>query len=161
MMPYKRPESILVVVYTPAAEVLLLRRREPPDYWQSVTGSLKWGETPRAAARRELLEETGLAPGLADADVQDLLDTPALIDCQTCHQFAIHPAWRHRYAPAVTHNLEHVFRLPLGQRQPVILNPREHLESQWLTKVQALKRVSSYTNHDALQRWVPDRDTGP
>ena len=58
---WKRPESVLVVVYTAADEVLVLLRRQPPDFWQSVTGSLRWDEThPLDAARRELREETGL-----------------------------------------------------------------------------------------------------
>jgi dATP pyrophosphohydrolase len=49
-----------VVVYTDDAQVLLLRRRSPFEFWQSVTGSLNAGETPAEAAQRELLEETGL-----------------------------------------------------------------------------------------------------
>ena len=36
---HKIPESVLVVVYTPALEVLLIRRTDAPEFWQSVTGS--------------------------------------------------------------------------------------------------------------------------
>ena len=38
--PFKIPESVLVVIHTPALEVLLIERADKPGYWQSVTGSL-------------------------------------------------------------------------------------------------------------------------
>ncbi|HEY5567780.1 MAG TPA: NUDIX domain-containing protein, partial [Gammaproteobacteria bacterium] len=50
---------MLVVIYTRALDCLLLERVVPADFWQSVTGTLDWGETPAAAAAREVLEETG------------------------------------------------------------------------------------------------------
>ncbi|MDH3954436.1 MAG: NUDIX domain-containing protein, partial [Gammaproteobacteria bacterium] len=58
---FRRPESVLVVVCSDDRQVLLLRRRRPFEFWQSVTGSLLPGETHEEAARRELMEETGLA----------------------------------------------------------------------------------------------------
>ncbi|HSP01262.1 MAG TPA: dihydroneopterin triphosphate diphosphatase, partial [Thioalkalivibrio sp.] len=100
MPSYKRPESILVVVHTLGGEVLLLRRLNPPDFWQSVTGSLEQGESAQAAARRELYEETGL-------------DAAGLVDAHRQFRFTIHTAWRHRYAPDAHENLEHVFLLAL------------------------------------------------
>ena len=87
---FKRPESILVVIYTQAGEVLLMERTQPPGYWQSVTGSLRWDEQePRVAALREVREETGLV-------VDELL-----VDCGYQNRFEILPAWRHRFAPDV------------------------------------------------------------
>ena len=53
----------MIVIYTAGGEFLLLERRRPPGFWQSVTGSLEWGETADAAARRELIEETGITQG--------------------------------------------------------------------------------------------------
>ena len=38
-MPPKIPQSVLVVIHTPALEVLLIERADAPGFWQSVTGS--------------------------------------------------------------------------------------------------------------------------
>ena len=51
---YKRPQSVLVVVCTRGGEFLMLRRARPSQFWQSVTGSLNPGESPRLAALREI-----------------------------------------------------------------------------------------------------------
>lgn len=60
-MAYKRPESILVVIYArQGGRVLMLQRRDDPDFWQSVTGSLESGESPSQAAQREVKEEVGI-----------------------------------------------------------------------------------------------------
>ncbi len=58
---FKRPESVLLIIATRSGDFLLLRRTQPAGFWQSVTGSLEPGETPRQAAWRELREETGLS----------------------------------------------------------------------------------------------------
>jgi dATP pyrophosphohydrolase len=137
---YKRPESVLVVLYTDEGEVLMLRRREPPDFWQSVTGSLEWDETAPAAARRELREETGL-----DLPVEDR---------QIVNRFSILPAWRPRYAPGATVNTEYVFTARLEAPCPVRLNPREHRAYRWLPWREAAELASSWTNRDAILQLV-------
>ena len=51
---YKRPVSILVVIYAQDTKrVLMLQRRDDPDFWQSVTGSVEEGETAPQAAMRD------------------------------------------------------------------------------------------------------------
>lgn len=140
--PYKRPESVLVVVYTDHGEVLLLRRREPADFWQSITGSLDGDETPQAAAARELQEETGLV-------------TPTPRATGRTRRFPILPAWRRRYAPDVIENVEHEFQVRLTARTAIRINPAEHLEYLWLARTEALRRASSWTNRDAIERLVP------
>lgn len=141
---FKRPESVLVLVHTRAGEVLLLERIQPAGYWQSVTGSLEWGEMPLAAARRELEEETGLVVG---AD---------LVDCHHTNRFPIHPAWRARYAPEVSFNIEHVFRVAYKARPDVRVHSLEHVRSLWLPRAEAAARVDSHTNREAILRFVPE-----
>lgn len=146
-MPFKRPESVLIVVCTRGGDVLLLRRREPPDFWQSVTGSLGWDETPDEAARRELFEETGL-------------DAAGLVDCHQQYRFPIHTVWRHRYAPDVRENLEHVFLLPLPGPIAVRLAPAEHTEYLWLPAAEAAERCFSWTNARAIREHVRGGEGG-
>ena len=59
----RRPLSVLVVVYSDDRHALILRRVRPFDFWQSVTGSLEGGESPRQAALRELAEDCSKKPG--------------------------------------------------------------------------------------------------
>ncbi len=119
----------------------MLQRCQPPDFWQSVTGSLMRGESPLAAAQRELREETGL-----EADI---------IDCHKTNRFPIHPVWRARYAPGTETNLEHVFRAEFANRPEVCLNPQEHQSYRWLQRAAAAELASSWTNRDAIINHVP------
>ena len=138
---------MLVVVYTTAADVLMLQRREPANYWQSVTGSLEWGEAPEAAAVRELFEETGLQLPVTD--------------CRQSTTFPIHPAWRARYAADVTTNLEHVFRVECTGQPAIILDDSEHSGYRWLNRDAAAKLAGSRTNRDAILEQVPDTQHHP
>lgn len=134
----KRPESVLVVVYTRAGDVLLMERREPAGWWQSVTGSLEADEMPWEAAVRELAEETGLgAAGLLDLGINQ--------------RFTIAPAWRHRFAPDVTENLEHAFALRIAEPVEIALDPTEHLRYEWLPVPAAMERATSPTNRAAIE----------
>ncbi len=130
---------MLIVIYTAGGEFLLLERRRPAGFWQSVTGSLEWGETADAAARRELIEETGITQGflrnLHWAQVYDIL-----------------PAFGKKYAPGVTRNLEHAFALKLLERVPVTLSETEHVQFRWLPAGEALAMASSSTNRAVIQQ---------
>lgn len=136
---FKRPESVLVVVHTRAGEVLLLERVSPRGWWQSVTGSLEPGETPRQAAVRELAEETGLA-------------AEGLVDLGLVQRFPILPQWQDRFAPGTRENLEHAFALGLAARIGIRLNLAEHLRHIWLPRAAALSRATSHTDRAAIER---------
>ena len=135
----KRPESVLVVIYTAALDCLLLERVQPPGFWQSVTGTLRWDETHAQCAAREVREETGLDPaGLRDAGIEK--------------SFPILPAWRSRYAPDVRSNLEHLWYLELPEARSITRNELEHSAHEWLPLAAAIAKVSSWTNREALER---------
>ena len=111
-MKYKIPVSVLVVVYTPELQVLLLERADKPGFWQSVTGSQEPGETLEATAIRELLEETGL-----DASRY------RLENWHMSNRFEIYKHWRGRYEPGTTHNTEHVFGMRVPGAVPIQIVP--------------------------------------
>lgn len=138
---YKIPVSVLVVIHSDDLQVLLLERADAPGYWQSVTGSQDAGETLRETAIREVGEETGLDAGAF-----------ALSDWHLEYRFEIFERWRHRYAPGVTHNTEHVFGLRLPQPRPVTLSPREHLNQVWLPWREAADKCFSWSNAAAIRR---------
>ena len=137
MQSFRRPESVLIVIYTAGGEFLLLERRKPPGFWQSVTGSLEWGETADAAARRELIEETGISQGF-------------LRNLQWTQVYEILPAFGKKYAPGVTRNLEHAFALKLLRRVPVTLS--EHVQYRWLSAAEAMATASSSTDRAVIRQ---------
>jgi dATP pyrophosphohydrolase len=139
MTVYKRPVSVLVVINTPDLRILLLERRLHPGYWQSVTGSQEEGERLIACAAREVEEETGIAARQSD-----------FIDWQLTNTFEIFAEWRHRYAPGITRNTEHVFSLEVAQALPVNIAPDEHLNYLWLPWREAAEKCFSWSNRDAI-----------
>ena len=148
MTKYKIPISVLVVVHTPALEVLLLERADRPGFWQSVTGSQNEGEQLRDTAARELLEETGFEAARFE-----------LTDWRMQNRYEIYQRWRSRYAPGITHNTEHVFALRVPGTLPVRLEPSEHLRYEWLSWRDAAEKVFSWSNAEAI-RELPRRTQG-
>ena len=145
MKKYKIPISVLVVIYTPDLQVLLIERADRPGFWQSVTGSQDEGENLHETALREVAEETGLG---ARAGV--------LTDWNMQNEFEIYQEWRGRYAPGVTRNTEHVFGLCVPEPVEVTLSPREHLAYAWLPHDRAAEKVFSWSNAKVL-RALPER----
>lgn len=145
MKPFKLPWSVLVVIYTPSRQVLMLQRADTPAgqvFWQSVTGSKDMlSESYTQTAVREVLEETGVgaeAPGCS------------LQDWGIENTYVIYPQWLHRYAPGVTHNTERVFGLCVPEGTAVRLSPREHTAHVWLPWREAADRCYSPSNAEAI-----------
>jgi dATP pyrophosphohydrolase len=134
---FRRPESVLVVIYTEGGEFLLLERRRPAGFWQSVTGSMEWGESADAAARREVIEETGITQGV-------------LVNLQWTQVYEILPAFGKVYAAGVTLNLEHAFSLRLQNKVPITLSDAEHGQFRWLSATDAMETASSSTNRAVI-----------
>lgn len=141
-MSFKIPESVLVVIHTAALEVLLIERADRPGFWQSVTGSLDAVDEPLpGTAARELCEETGIV-----ADGAGIV----LRDWHVSNVYEIYPLWRHRYAPGVTHNTEHVFSVAVPRDIAITLSPREHLNYIWLPYLEAADKCFSSSNAEAI-----------
>jgi len=139
-MTPKLPLSVLVLVHTVEREVLLLERATRAGFWQSVTGSLERLDEPLAdAAAREVTEETGI-------------DTAAgrLQRWNVVYTFEIYPHWRHRFAPGVVQNVEHVFALELPAPRTVRIAPEEHVAFAWLPWREAAAKCFSWSNRDAI-----------
>jgi dihydroneopterin triphosphate diphosphatase len=147
-MPYKIPRSVLVVIYTPAGQVLLIERADAQGQasgiWQSVTGSLDHEDEPFAdCAAREVMEETGL-------DVSAAGHT--LTDWQLENTYDIWPHYLYRYAPGILRNTERVFGLCIPKPVAVQLTPREHVNQIWLPWNEAALKVRSASNEQAIAR---------
>lgn len=139
-MRHKKPVSVLVVIHTPDLDILLLERARHTGFWQSVTGSQEDGESLLQTAVREVREETGI-----------VANAPDILDWQQSNQYEIFQEWRHRYAPGVTHNEEHVFSLCVPDRaEPVRIAPDEHVRARWLPWRDAAAACFSWTNRDAI-----------
>ena len=139
MSAHKVPISVLVVIHTPDLQILLLERSLHRGYWQSVTGSREGEESLLETAQREVAEETGICA-----------DAAAFTDWQLSTRYEIFPEWRHRYAPGVVENTEHVFSLEVPANTPVTLAPDEHLAYCWLPWHEAAQKCFSSSNREAI-----------
>ena len=150
MNRHKIPVSVLVVVHTPALEVLLLERASRPGFWQSVTGSIEREDEPlEDTALREVREETAIDAAAYPLRRWNVVNT-----------FEIYPQWRHRYGPGVTRNTEHVFSLEVPAQLPVRVAPQEHLAHLWLPWRKAAEKCFSWSNRDAILA-LPQRTRAP
>lgn len=141
---FKIPQSVLVVMHTPAGKVLLIQRADGADHWQSVTGSKDHlAESYAQTARREVWEETGVDCRAGSALAH------RLVDWHMENVYDIYPRWQHRYAPGVVRNTEHLFGLCVDEGTAVTLNPCEHTAYQWLPWREAADRCFSPSNAEA------------
>ena len=138
-MEFKIPVSVLVVIHTPALEILLLERAKHPGFWQSVTGSMEAGEALLETAQREVHEETGIDAPASDFVAWNIVNN---------FRISLTPE---RFAPGTTHNQEHVFSLCVpSSAMPIRLAPDEHLAYRWLPYHEAAAECFSWSNRDAI-----------
>ena len=144
IMQYKNNQSVLVVIYAKDTNrVLMLQRQDDPNFWQSVTGTIESGETPKNTAIRELWEEVRL-------EISE--NSTALFDCKESIEFEIFPHFRYKYAPNVTHCREHWFLLAMEQEFEPVLS--EHLAYQWVSPEQAIQMTKSSNNAEAIRKYI-------
>jgi dATP pyrophosphohydrolase len=140
-MAFKKPVSSLVLIYTEDFKVLLMERADKKGFWQSVTGSIEENETPRDAAIREVFEETGIDSTQYHLEDWDL-----------SHVYEIYAHWRYRYAPDIKHNTEHIFALKVPASIPIQLSADEHVQYLWVDWRDAMDKVFSWTNVEAIKK---------
>ncbi|AAX87375.1 TPA: dihydroneopterin triphosphate diphosphatase [Haemophilus influenzae] len=144
MMQYKNNQSVLVVIYAKNTNrVLMLQRQDDPDFWQSVTGTIESGETPKKTAIRELWEEVRL-------EISE--NSTALFDCNESIEFEIFPHFRYKYAPNITHCKEHLFLCEAEKEFIPVLS--EHLAYQWVSPEQAIQMTKSSNNAEAIRKYI-------
>ncbi len=142
----RRPEEALVVVHRPGPagrEFLVLERA--PDrhgYWHVVAGALEWGESARAAAARELREETGLdaAPEHLGREYAYRLDEEP-------------PDVRARFAPEVTEIAIHPFAAGASADWEPTLD-EEHVGYRWCSAEEALELLEYEEPRAAIREVV-------
>ena len=145
----KIPISVLVVIYKPNRDVLLIERADRNNFWQSVTGSLDaLNEDLALVATREVFEETGIAV--------DQLPEGALRNMRHQIEYEIYPNWRFRYAPGVTRNTEHWFALQVPDNTTIKLSPREHVAYEWLPFAEAAQKCFSPSNGEAILKFFSE-----
>lgn len=144
-MQLKRPESVLLVIRDEDNQVLIMQRDDDADFWQSVTGTIEKGEIPLHTAYRELAEETGIILPKADYPI---------VDCRLMNQYKIRSTWLHRYPQGTLFNNEYVFSVKVPAGLPITLT--EHTDFAWTNKQEAMQRVWSKSNREAIAQFVPD-----
>jgi dihydroneopterin triphosphate diphosphatase len=119
--------------------LLLHRLASRGDFWQGVTGGIEEGEEIHEAARRELIEETGIIP----FEIKQI---------DYAYSFPVADGWRHLYAEGVKEVTEYVFVAHVdGQQEPKI-DTCEHDKWEWCNFSQALALLIWPGNIDALKR---------
>jgi dATP pyrophosphohydrolase len=115
--------------------VLLFHRRpERGNFWQPITGAIEDGETPLAAARRELLEESGQ---IVEPEAMDLQQS-FMIESQYLSSRLGNPVLASEIA----------FLARVDSRAAIRVDPDEHDGCSWFTFGEAYERI----------RWTDDRE---
>lgn len=130
-----------MLIYDQHGQVLVMQRKDDPDFWQSVTGTIETDELPVETAIREVREETGIDLIASGFDI---------VDTRVTNQFEIRPEWRFKYPPGEYFNTEYVFTVCVDSNLPVVLT--EHTQYAWLSPGEAKQKVWSQSNKDAIHQ---------
>ncbi|MFN2239144.1 MAG: lipoyl(octanoyl) transferase LipB [Thermoanaerobaculia bacterium] len=139
LKPASHAIRLVKVVPHDGSEVLLLHRTaERGEFWQPVTGRIEAGEEPEAAARRELLEETGFDLPVEPLGLRQsfLIDRTFLPESSEPLLFVDETAYAARVQPGAT----------------VRIQPEEHTESAWFTFERAYETIRWSDDREALER---------
>jgi dihydroneopterin triphosphate diphosphatase len=130
------------------SEVLIMHRSpEQGGYWHVVAGGVEVGETAEEAAKRELLEETGLAAQV----------TTGVEVTEYVYPLTEEPAERQRlYDPSVAQVKVTCFcAIAADDWEPTL--DWEHDDHRWCSPGEAFKSLRWPGTADALRRLVPGR----
>ena len=155
---YRRPDKVLVYLYRrsldaatskgAAVQYLLLQRQPQTTHsgsiWQTVVGSVRWGEERIEAARREVFEETGLT----------LLRGITAIGYAFSFPIRLPKDQKSWYAPDQTTIDNTVFAAETLDSRPVRLCP-EHQAYGWFALEEALARLHWEEEKEGLLRLHP------
>lgn len=128
----------MVVIHTDSS-VLLIKRADHECFWQSVTGSIEYGEEAEQTAIREVFEETAI-------------EVPILRTTGIRRYYDILPQWRHKFPPGTTRNRESLFFCQVDTEVSVQLDEREHSDYQWLDFATGIETAWSWTNKLAIMQ---------
>jgi lipoyl(octanoyl) transferase len=132
---------VKVVVHDGERVLLLHRRPERGNFWQPITGTIESGETPLAAARREVVEETGQA-----AEPLPLGITQSFM-IESQYLEARHPS------PVIA--TETAFTTRLDSGVAIRVDALEHDDWGWFTLTEAYERIRWTDDREALERIAP------
>ena len=126
-MALETPRKKVQVWVRAGAEYLLLKTNPKRGaFWQPVTGSVEAGETIEAAALRELVEETGLAPHVELSSVLSPFEFES--NGKLFREYAF------------------LAKVDPSSREKVRIDPKEHTEFKWVSLEQALELVKHESN---------------
>jgi dATP pyrophosphohydrolase len=153
---YRRPDKVLVYLFRrvgsagagASVRYLLLQRRpkstQAGGIWQTVVGSVRWGEERVQAARREVFEETGLT----------LLRGITAIGYAFSFPLRLSQNQESWYAPGQAQIDNTVFAAETPGDRPVRLSA-EHQSYGWFSLEEALAKLHWEEEKEALLRLHP------